>query len=200
MTRTFLTLLSALALVFPIATAQGSSPVYSLRIMLGGQALHWDAGEGVTRNGDLLTLDDLSQPLTVYFEGGRLELNLADYGTFAQPHVTGFRFIRGADPETFSMGATVRHTDKGFDDYTDTLVFEGADNGRLLLTEALGGPQAFTRSKDNVRATGEVRISALDNVRSGEGSAIVVDFSQEPFSKLERGNLRYELTPQSGTE
>ena len=180
------------------ASAQESSgrQLYRLTLLLDGQPLHWDAGEGVTRNGDLVYVDDPTAMFPVYFEGGWLELRPADFGTFAQPHVTGFRFIRDADPESFSMGATVHHRDAGFDDYTDAIVFDGAENGRLVLSEALGGDgsEGFTRSKDGVRATGQVRISALDSVRSGDGSAIVVDFSQAPFSQRERGNLRYELT------
>ena len=101
--------------------------------------------------------------------GGQLELHLADFGTFDQPHVTGMRFSREADPNTFSMGATVRHHDQGWDDYADTIVFEGAQNGRRPLLHPHDEEQPFTRSKDNVRADGPVRIYALDNVRSGGG-------------------------------
>lgn len=167
---------------------------YSLTVLLDGEPLTWDVGEGVERNGEFFRVDDPSEPLTVLFEGGRLELDLADFGTFSKPHVTGMRFSRDADPGSFSMGATVRHDEQGWDDYADTIVFEGAENGQL----ALGHPHegAFTRSKDGVRTMGEVRVHALDNVRSGEGSAIVVDFASAPFAGLERGNLRYELVLQ----
>ena len=195
MIRTLLALLSTLALVSPAsALAQGDGGTYCLTLILDGNPVHWDAGEGVTRNGDTITIDDTSAPLQVYFDGGWLELRPADFGTFAQPEVIGLRFLRGSDPNVMSMGATVRHADKGFDDYTDTIVFEGAKNGRLTLSEPLGGDKPFTRSKENVTATGQVRVSALDNVRSGDGSAIVVDFSQAPFAQLERGNLRYEFS------
>lgn len=198
MKRTLLILLGLVSLaVLSGASAQAAQrQLYRLTLLLDGQPLHWDAGEGVTRNGDLVYIDDPTATFQAYFDGGWLELRPADFSTFAQPHVTGFRFIRNADPESFSMGATVHHKDAGFDDYTDAIVFDGAENGRIVLSEALGGDgsRGFTRSKDGVRATGQVRISALDNTRSGDGSAIVVDFSQEPFSKLERGNLRYELT------
>ena len=106
------------------------------------------------------------------------------------------RFSREATPNTFSMGATVRHHDQGWDDYADTIVFEGAENGRHALAHPHDDEQPFTRSQSGVSADGPVRIYALDNVRSGEGSAIIVNFSQAPFKGLERGNLSYELTPQ----
>lgn len=197
------TLLGRLALILLVVTSLAAASAqerqtYALRLLLDGQPLNWDVGEGITRNGEFFVLDagtlSAAEPLVVYFEGGQLELNLADFGTFAQPHVTGVRFSREVDPGTFSMGATVRHHDQGWDDYADTIVFEGAENGRLALQHPHDDEQPFTRSKDNVRAEGRVRVHALDNVRSGDGSAIVVDFSRPPFAGLERGNLRYELT------
>lgn len=181
-------------LLFTSVHAQ--SQTYSLKLLLDGKPLNWDVGEGVTRNGEFFVVDDPSQPLEVFFDGGQLELHLGDFGTFAQPHVTGMRFSREVDPNTFSMGATVRHQDRGWDDYADTIVFGGAENGRLTLQQPHDDEQPFTRSKDSVRAEGEVRVHALDNVRSGDGSAIVVDFAAAPFSELERGNLRYELALQ----
>lgn len=189
-------LLLALSLAFTLvlATASAQRQIYSLNLLLNGEPLAWDSGEGVTRNGLEFFVEDPAQPLEVYFEGGRLELHLADFGTFAQPHVTGIRFSRNADPNTFSMGATVRHNDRGWDDYADTIVFGGAKNGRLTLQHPHDDEQPFTRSKDDVQAEGEVRVHALDNVRSGDGSAIVVDFASAPFAELERGTLRYELT------
>ena len=189
MMRSFLLVLVSLLL----ASAHAQSQTYSLKILLDGEPIGWDVGEGVTRNGEFFVVDDPSQPLEVLFDGGWLELHLSDFGTFAQPHVTGMRFSREADPNTFSMGATVRHQDRGWDDYADTIVFEGADNGRLTLEHPHDDERPFTRSKDDVRAEGEVRVHALDNVRSGDGSAIVVDFASAPFAGLERGNLRYEL-------
>lgn len=180
-----------LALTFSLVAA-ADAQTYSLRVLLDGQPINWDPGEGVNRNGEFFEIDDTSAPLVVLFDGGQLELNLADFGTFSQPHVTGFRFVRDADPGSFSMGATVRHQEKGWDDYADIIVFDGAENGRLTLNEPKDD-KPFTRSKDNLRANAQVRVSALDNLRSGDGSAIVVDFSQSPFMGLERGNLRYEL-------
>ncbi len=179
-----------------LATATAQRQIYSLELLLNGAPLAWDSGEGVTRNGAQFFVEDSSVPLEVFFEGGRLELHLADFGTFAQPHVIGMRFSRDADPSTLSLGATVRHDDQGWDDYADTIVFGGAENGRLALGHPHDDEQPFTRSKDNVRATGEVRVSALDNVRSGDGSAIIVDFASAPFAELERGTLRYELVVQ----
>jgi hypothetical protein len=185
--------------LFTLASAQ-EAQLYSLKLLLNGQPLSWDVGEGVERNGEFFVVqpDTLpaGEPLVVYFEGGQLELELADFGTFAHPHVTGVRFSREADPSTFSMGATVRHHDRGWDDYADTVVFEGAQNGRLTLQHPHDDEQPFTRSKNNVRAEGEVRVHALDNVRSGPGSAVVIDVSRPPFAGLERGNLRYELVRQ----
>ena len=169
---------------------------YTLKLFLDGKPVHWDSGEGTDRNDAFFSVEDPFEPLTVYFDGGQLELHLADFGTFAQPHVISMRFSRGTAPNTFSLGATVRHHDQGWDDYADTIVFEGAENGRLALTHPHDDEQPFTRSKDNVRADGPVRVYALDNVRSGEGSAIIIDFSKAPFKGLERGVLSYELTPQ----
>lgn len=177
-------------------TAAHAEQIYAFKLLLDGEPLDWDVGEGIDRNGEFFVVDDPAVPLTVYFEGGQLELQLADFGTFSQPHVTGVRFSRGVDPNTFSMGATVRHAGQGAEDYTDTIVFDGAEGGRLTLTEPQDETGAFTRSKDGVQATGEVRVSALDSVRSGDGSAVVLDFASEPFAELERGNLRYELVLQ----
>lgn len=198
-------LLGRLALTLLIVASLASASAqerqtYALRLLLNGQPLNWDIGEGITRNGEFFVVDagtfSAEEPLVAYFEGGQLELNLADFGTFAHPHVTGVRFSREADPGTFSMGATVCHHDRGWDDYADIIVFEGAENGRLTLEHPHDDEQPFTRSKNNVRAEGRVRVHALDNVRSGSGSAIVIDFSRPPFAGLERGNLRYELTLQ----
>lgn len=192
-----LTLLSAVFLTTIFFTAAyAQEQTYSLKLLLDGRPLNWDVGEGVNRNGEFFEIEDPSVSLAVFFEGGQLELQLADFGTFSQPHVTGMRFSRDADPGTFSMGATVRHAGRGTRDYTDTLVFGGAEGGRLTLAEPQDETKAFTRSKDGVQATGEVRVSALDSVRSGDGSAITVDFASAPFSELERGNLRYELVLQ----
>ena len=188
MTRLLVTILGLF--LFNSATAQERT--YSLELLLDGNPINWDPGEGIGRNGEFLTVYDASVPLTVYFEGGRLELRLTDFGTFAQPHVTGIRFSRGMDPQTFSLGATVQHRSEDPDDYADTIAFDGAEGGRLTV-EPHDEARAFTRSKEGMRADGEVRFSALDSQRSGDGSAIVVDFSQEPFSGLERGTLRYEL-------
>ena len=186
------------ALGFTLLTlASAQTHYYSLKLFLDGKPLEWDSGEGTNRNGEFFGVEDPTEPLTVYFEGGQLELHLADYGTFAQPHVTGMRFSREAAPNTFSLGATVRHDDQGWDDYADTIVFEGAENGRLALQHPHDDEQPFTRSKSGVRADGPVRVHALDNVRSGDGSAIIVDFSQAPFRGLGRGNLSYELTPEA---
>ncbi len=179
-----------------LTLASAQIQYYELNLTLDGKPLQWDSGEGTNRNGEFFGVEDKAEPLTVYFDGGELELHLADYGTFAQPHVTGMRFSREAAPNTFSMGATVRHDDQSWDDYADTIVFEGAENGRLALQHPHDDEQPFTRSKSSVRADGPVRIYALDNVRSGDGSAIIVDFSQAPFRGLERGILSYELTPQ----
>ena len=184
------------ALGFALLTlASAQTQYYSLKLFLDGRPLEWDSGEGTNRNGEFFSVDDPSQPLTVYFAGGQLELHLADFGTFAQPHVTGMRFSREAAPNTFSLGATVRHHDQGWQDYADTIVFEGAKNGRLALMHPHDNEQPFTRSKSGVRADGPVHIYALDNVRSGAGSSITVDFSKAPFKGLERATLFYELTP-----
>ena len=190
-----LTLGLALLISAPLSLASAKVQYYSLELFLDGKPLQWDSGEGSNRNGEFFGVEDLSEPLTVYFDGGQLELHLADWGTFDQPHVTGMRFSRESAPNTLSMGATVRHNDQSWDDYADTIVFDGAENGRLTLAHPHDDEQPFTRSKSGVRAEGPVRIYALDNVRSGDGSAIIIDFSQAPFKGLGRGTLSYELTP-----
>ncbi len=189
------TLLFALGFALLSLVSAQQIQYYSLKLTLDGKPLQWDSGEGSNRNGEFFGVEDPNEPMTIYFEGGQLELHLADYGTFNQPHVIGMRFSREAAPDTFSMGATVRHNDQGWDDYADTIVLEGAENGRRVLAHPHDDEQPFTRSQSGVRATGPVRIYALDNVRSGDGSAIIVDFSQAPFKGLSRGTLSYELTP-----
>lgn len=186
--------LLATTLVFATSVSAQESRDYSLQLLLDGVPINWDAGDGANRNGEYFSIEDISVPFTIYFEGGRLELQPADFGTFAQPHVTGIRFRRGVEPTTLSLGATVRHQGNA-DDYTDTIAFDGAEGGRLSVPPQ-DESKAFTQSKDAMKATGEVRFSALDSVRSGEGSAIVIDFSQAPFRELERATLRYELVVQ----
>ena len=181
----------ALLLATPVWAQESRD--YSLQLLLDGRPVAWDSGEGSNRNGEFFSVEDVSEPFTVYFEGGRLELHLADFGTFMQPHVTGVRFRRGTEPQTLSLGATARHQGDG--DFTDTIVFDGAQGGRLSVAPH-DESKPFTRSKDGLQVVGEVRFSALDSVRSGDGSAIVVDFSQAPFRSLERGTLRYELVLQ----
>ena len=194
MTRLLVTIFS----LFLLTSAAAQERTYSLEVLLDGNPVSWDPGEGISRNGEFFTVDDPSVPLTVYFDGGRLELLLADFGTFSQPHVTGIRFSRGMDPQTLSLGATAEHRSENPDDYTDTIAFDGAEGGRLTV-EPHDETKAFTRSKEGMRADGEVRFSALDSTRSGDGSAVVVDFSEKPFSGLERGTLRYvlELQPEN---
>jgi len=181
-----------LSLVSLLGLAQAQE-TYQLTLLLNGQPVHWDPGEGVTRNGDLFQVNDTSVPLTVYFEGGRLELDLEDFGTFDRAHVLGVRYRRTGE-NTYSMGATVRHADTQ-EDYASVIRFEGegVENGTRDLLHPHVNEQPFTRSKDGVVARGEVRVTADDTVGEGGGSAIVLDFGSEPFSSLERANLRVEL-------
>lgn len=168
-------------------TARG----YELEVLLDGQPIHWDPGEGVLRNGSFFQVDDPSVPLEVFFEGGILTLDLADYGTFSRPHVLGVRYQRLTDPTSF--GATVQHDPQN---PAQVIRFEGEGvrGGDLQLT-GVPAQNPFTRSQEGIQASGTVRVSA-EGANGDAGSTITLDLDSALFADLERFNLRFELTPQ----
>lgn len=198
----FRTLYCAIFFVLLLSTAaaqnasETSRTTYRLELLLDGVPIHWDSGENTVRNGEFFSVWDKAEPLTVYFEGGEIQFDLADWGVFSHPHVTGVRFSREPDPQRYTLGATVVHSSADPKDYTDTISFEGSENGRISLRERLDSPQGFTRSQEHVRATGTLSVKAEDSVRSGSGTTITLHLDAPPFNRIYKGNLRYVLTPQ----
>jgi hypothetical protein len=164
---------------------------FELELLLNGQPIHWDSGERARRNGNLFRVEDPEVPLEVFFEGGVLTLDLADYGTFSRPHVLGVRYQRLSDPSSF--GATVYHDP---DNPTQVIRFEGprVRGGDLELT-GVPTQNPFTRSQEGVEASGTVEVRAED-AHGNAGSTITLDLDSELFAELERFNLRVRLTPQ----
>lgn len=164
-------------LVFSSALAQGD---YQLKVFLNDNELAWQEegfSEGV---------------LKVSFAGGWLELNLADWNSFAYAHVLATTFQKTAEA-TYTVSATIRHNDTGWENYADAFEVKGdsVENGLRVLLHPHENEQPFTRSQSGVRASGFVWLEAKDNVEGLGGSRIAVNLDQ--FKELERLELHYEL-------
>ncbi|CAN5791887.1 hypothetical protein BH24DEI2_BH24DEI2_00100 [soil metagenome] len=177
-------------LFFSVATAQTS---YTLEIFVNGEPVAWtllaDQQEGEARD-DAFTTD--RDAVTVLFDGGKLDLNLADWGVFDYAHVLGTEFTKTA-ADTYTVSATVRHDDKGWNDYADAFEVKGeqAENGLRELLHPHDDEQPFTRSQSDVRASGEVWLEAKTNVVGLGGSKIYLDLSG--FSDLDEFSVSYEV-------
>jgi len=139
--------------------AWGSAQSYDLSVYVNEQELSWQE-------------DSLNEGmLTVSFEGGKLELNLIDWGDFNYAHVLGTEFRR-TNTDTYTVSTVVRHNDTGWDNYADAF-------------------EVNTRSQSSVKATGEVWVEAKDNVEGSGGSVIHVDLAV--FEGLPSVHLTYDL-------
>lgn len=158
----------------------GNAQDYDLRVYVNEQEVDWQE--------DSLT----SNMLSVSFEGGRLELNLADWGVFNYAHVLGAEFRRSS-VGTYTVSTVVRHNDTGWDNYADAFEIKGAmvTNGLRVLMHPHENEQPFTRSQSSVKASGEVWVEAKDNVEGSGGSKIHVDL--EAFKTLPSIHVTYEL-------
>jgi hypothetical protein len=130
----------------------------------------------------------------VTFEGGRLELNLADWNTFNLAHVLATTFEKTAE-NTYTVSATVRHNDTGWENYADAFEVKGdnVQNGLRVLAHPHETEQPFTRSQSGVVASGVVWIEAKDNVEGIPGGKIYLDLESSRLSNRDVIEVRYEL-------
>ena len=173
---------------------QQSSNAYTLELTLNGEPIDWYVSESVKRNGEWFDPNN-QETVTILFDGGSLELNVADWGTWDYAHIMGVSYERtGAD--TYTMSATVRHDDAGWEDYANVIKLEGerVQNGIRELLHPHDNEQPFTRSQSGVNATGEVRVSANDNKEGQDGTVVVLALDSEMFTELESADLEIDLT------
>jgi hypothetical protein len=152
---------------------------YQLKVFLNGEEINW---QEETRAEGLLGIS---------FAGGRLELNLSDWNTFAYAHVLATSFKKTGD--TYSVSATVRHNDTGWDNYADAFEIKGdaVENGLRVLLHPHENEQPFTRSQSGVKASGWVWVEAKTNVEGWGGSKIYLNL--DAFKDIDRLELRYDL-------
>lgn len=197
------TLLLCTSLLFTTASTTYTSAAYTsvqnggafaLELTLNGETIDWAVGEAVRRNGDRINPQG-EERIFILFDGGRVDLNVADWGTWDHAHVLGASYQR-TSPDTYTMSATVRHADAGWEDYASTIEFagEGVQNGLRELLHPHDNEQPFTRSQSGVVATGEVEVSALDNVQGEGGTSLTLDLESEMFAGLDRAELEINLT------
>jgi hypothetical protein len=158
-----------LAILFSVAFGQG----YQLEVFVNDQSVPWQLVSGSLE----------SKKATVTFEGGRLELNLADWNTFNYAHILATTFEKTA-ADTYTVSATLRHNDTGWDNYADAFEVKGnnVQNGLRVLAHPHENEQPFTRSQSNVVATGLVWVEAKDNVEGSGGSKIYLDLEHPTFA------------------
>ncbi len=181
--------LTASLLLFGLVTAQTS---YELKVFVNGEPVSWTLADG-DKSGEALS-DGFTtdrDTATVLFDDGKLDLDLADWGTFDHAHVLGTTFTKTA-ADTYTVSATVRHDDTGWDDYADAFEVrgEGVENGLRELLHPHVEEQPFTRSQPGVTASGEVWLEAKTNTLSSGGSKIYLDLGKFAEDELD---VRYEL-------
>jgi hypothetical protein len=164
---------------------------YTLELFLNGESIPFEVESG--------TLESLSDLTTITFEGGKLELNLADWNTFNLAHVLATTFEKTAE-NTYTVSATVRHNDIGWDNYADAFEVKGGpvqnntvQNGLRVLAHPHETEQPFTRSQSGVVASGLVWVEAKDNVEGTPGSKIYLDLAHPNFANQSVIEVRYEL-------
>lgn len=146
----------------------------------------------------------------ILFEGGWLEINLADYGIWDYAHVVKVKYLKTAE-DTYTFHTTVRHRDEGWEHYANVWRVIPADdnsavsstvsntvsstvsNGERVLLHPHDNEQPFTRSQNNVTANGTVRIETADNVHGLGGSVIYLDLNSEVLKVNEQLKVRFEI-------
>ncbi len=176
-------------LIFGTAWAQGS---YTLELLINDQPATWQVAEPATKEGDSFTVPEGQDTVTVTFEGGDLQLNLADWNVWDYAHVLGVD-VQKTDGNTYTFSTTVRHRDEGWEHYANVWRVRGenVENGVRELLHPHDDEQPFTRSQTNVEATGTVVLEAEDNVHGAGGSTVTLDLGA--FSGDET-SLRYTLS------
>jgi hypothetical protein len=146
------------------------------------------------------SLEGSSISTTVTFDGGKLELNLKDWNTFNYAHVLATTFERTAKG-TYTVSATIRHNDTGWDNYADAFEVKGnpvqnnpVQNGLCVLTHPHETEQPFTHSQSDVIAQGIIWVKAKGNVEGSGGSKIYLDLSHPMFDNQNTIEISYTLT------
>ena len=175
-------------------TAAQDNARYTLNLTLNGEPIDWYVSESVDRNGDWFRPNG-QETVQIFFDGGSVDLNVADWDTWDHAHIMGVNYER-TDDDTYTMGATVRHADAGWDDYANVINFAGENvqNGLRELLHPHDNEQPFTRSKSGVTASGEVRVSANDNVDGEDGTTVTLELDSEMFTSLDSADLEIDLT------
>jgi hypothetical protein len=172
-----------LFILFATAWAQE----FKLELFLNNESIPFELTSGA--------LDGSSKITTITFEGGKLELNLEDWNTFDYAHVLATTFEKTAE-NTYTVSATVRHNDTGWDSYADAFEVKGNDiqNGLRVLAHPHENEQPFTRSQSGVVAAGLVWVEAKDNVEGLGGSKIYLDLAHPRFASQNIIEITYQLT------
>ena len=179
-----------LLLVGCIAVGQKN---YTLELTLNGESVAFNVEGSTTFRDKTIVQGEGQEVVTIIFEGGRLELNFADWARFDYAHVLGVSFLRTGN-DTYTVNATVRHNDTGWDNYADAFAVKGdtVANGERVLLHPHENEQPFTRSQSGVIATGFVVVEAKDNVEGWGGSSVGLDLST--FTGHDEIVIDYRLT------
>ena len=171
-----------------------AQPGYGLELTVNGENVPFEVEAPATLQDGIITAPE-GENATVAFEGGRLELTLTDWDTFDYAHVLGTTFSRTAE-NTYTVSATVRHNDQGWDNYADAFEVKGdnVQNGLRELAHPHDDEQPFTRSQSGVEATGLVYVEAKDNVEGLGGSVIYLDLAA--FTEADEVEISYDVSTQ----
>ena len=171
-----------------LVTGVAFASEYSLSIFINDEVVPWQTEADKTDTGFMTG----EATLKVQFEGGWLELNLADWDTFDYAHILATD-LRLSSSSTYTFSATVHHNDQGWDNYADAFEVKGdkVENGLRVLMHPHDNEQPFTRSQSNVEASGLVWLEAKDNVEGLGGSKIYLNLNE--LTITERFSIRYEL-------
>ena len=148
---------------------------FTLELTIDGQPAAWQVEAPASGEGNLLLLPGGEPRARVNFDGGWIDLNLADVGLWDHAHVLAVAVRPTSGSLTFS--ATVRHRDEGWDHYADVWRVSGetVTNGVRELLHPHDQEQPFTRSQSGVQAEGRVVVEAADNIHGYGGSTVGLD-------------------------
>ena len=171
-----------------------AQPGHELELTVNGENVPFKVEAPATLQNGVITAPE-GENATVTFEGGRLELTLSDWDTFDYAHVLATTFSRTAE-NTYTVSATVRHNDQGWDNYADAFEVKGdnVQNGLRELAHPHDNEQPFTRSQSGVEATGLVYVEAKDNVEGLGGSVIYLDLAA--FTEADEVEISYDVSTQ----
>ena len=187
-----------LFIVLLLLTSFAFAKDFKLTVLFNGEEVPFGVEEPATMDGNIISSDG-KQVVRVYIAGANLELNTADWGSYDYAHVVAVKFRRTGE-HRYSVSATVRHNDQGWDHYAAafsiiTVDGEVVENGLRVLAHPHDTEQPFTRSQSNVLVDGLVGVQAKDNVHGLGGSKIYVDFYYPVNKNLDEISIEYRLEP-----